>query len=391
MKKICLISSNLLPVPNVKGGAIETIITNILQEQEKQEKIELTVVSIFDEEAYKESQKYSKTRFIYIKKNFLYYIIGTIYNISNKLFKTNFNTYNTIVFNKIKKAKFDYIFAEGGHYESYNKFLKYFKKEQLVLHLHHFATSNSIIDSTFSKVVGVSKYVTDEFLKTSSIEKGYVLKNSIDLKKFDKKISEIEYLELRNKYHISNDDFVIIYCGRLIKEKGVLELVKAVKKIKNNQIKLLIVGSINFANGGVSEYTEILEKEISSCHDKVILTGFIDNNELYKYYNIADVMVIPSIWDEAAGLVCVEGMISKKAIITTGTGGIKEYVGDNAVFVKNDNKLVNDIKEKILYLYNNPKILEKQVNKGYKEAFKYNNQIYYRNLVKLIEKMEESK
>lgn len=391
MKKICLISSNLLPVPNVKGGAIETIITNILQEQEKQEKIELTVVSIFDEEAYKESQKYSKTRFIYIKKNFLYYIIGTIYNISNKLFKTNFNTYNTIVLNKIKKAKFDYIFAEGGHYESYNKFLKYFKKEQLVLHLHHFATSNSIIDSTFSKVVGVSKYVTDEFLKTSSIEKGYVLKNSIDLKKFDKKISEIEYLELRNKYHISNDDFVIIYCGRLIKEKGVLELVKAVKKIKNNQIKLLIVGSINFANGGVSEYTEILEKEISSCHDKVILTGFIDNNELYKYYNIADVMVIPSIWDEAAGLVCVEGMISKKAIITTGTGGIKEYVGDNAVFVKNDNKLVNDIKEKILYLYNNPKILEKQVNKGYKEAFKYNNQIYYRNLVKLIEKMEESK
>lgn len=391
MKKICLISSNLLPVPNVKGGAIETIITNILQEQEKQEKIELTVVSIFDEEAYKESQKYSKTRFIYIKKNFLYYIIGTIYNISNKLFKTNFNTYNTIVFNKIKKAKFDYIFAEGGHYESYNKFLKYFKKEQLVLHLHHFATSNSIIDSTFSKVVGVSKYVTDEFLKTSSIEKGYVLKNSIDLKKFDKKISETEYLELRNKYHISNNDFVIIYCGRLIKEKGVLELVKAVKKIKNNQIKLLIVGSINFANGGVSEYTEILEKEISSCHDKVILTGFIDNNELYKYYNIADVMVIPSIWDEAAGLVCVEGMISKKAIITTGTGGIKEYVGDNAVFVKNDNKLVNDIKEKILYLYNNPKILEKQVNKGYKEAFKYNNQIYYRNLVKLIEKMEESK
>ena len=391
MKKVCLIPANLLPIPNVKGGAIETLITNILQEQERQEKIELTVVSIYNKEAYKESQKFSKTRFIYIKKNFLYYFIGFIYNLSNRLFKTNFNTYNTIVLNKIKKMKFDYIFAEGGHYESYNKFLKYFKKEQLVLHLHHYATSNEQIDNNFSKIIGVSQYVVDEFLKTSLIKDSYVLKNSIDLKKFDKKISEIEYLELRNKYHISNDDFVIIYCGRLIKEKGVLELVKAVKKIKNNQIKLLIVGSINFANGGVSEYTEILEKEISSCHDKVILTGFIDNNELYKYYNIADVMVIPSIWDEAAGLVCVEGMISKKAIITTGTGGIKEYVGDNAVFVKNDNKLVNDIKEKILYLYNNPKILEKQVNKGYKEAFKYNNQIYYRNLVKLIEKMEESK
>ena len=391
MKKICLVSSNLLPVPNVKGGAIETIITNILYEQETKWEIDLTVVSIYDKKAYLESKKYPKTRFIYIKKNFLYYIIGIIYHIFNKLFKTNFNTYNTIVLNKIKKTKFDYIFAEGGHYESYNKFLKYFKKEQLVLHLHHFATSNSIIDSTFSKVVGVSKYVVDEFLRTSSIKESYVLKNSIDLKKFDKKISKTEYLELRNKYNISKNDFVIIYCGRLIKEKGVLELVKAVKKIRNDKIKLLIVGSINFAEGGISEYTKILEKEISSCSSKVILTGFIDNNELYKYYNIADIMVIPSIWDEAAGLVCIEGMASKKTIITTGTGGIKEYVANNAIFVKNDNKLIDNIKEKILYLYNNPKILKEQAGNGYKESLKYDNNIYYNNLVKLIEKMEESK
>lgn len=388
MKKVCLISSNLLPVPNVKGGAIETLITNILQEQERQEKIELTVVSIYNKEAYKESQKFSKTRFIYIKKNFLYYFIGFIYNISNRLFKTNFNTYNTIVLNKIKKMQFDYIFAEGGHYESYNKFLKYFKKEQLVLHLHHYAKSNSIIDNSFSKLIGVSKYVVDGFLKTSSIKESYVLKNCIDLKKFDKEISKLEYIELRNKYCINKDDFVIIYCGRLIKEKGVLELVKAVKQIKNNKIKLLIVGSINFANGGVSEYTKILEEEIKSCSSKIVLTGYIANNELYKYYKIANIMVIPSICEEAAGLVCVEGMISKKAIITTGTGGIKEYVGNNAIFVKNDAKLIENLKEKILYLYSNPKIVEEQVNKGYKDALKYDNNVYYNNLVKLIENME---
>lgn len=388
MKKVCLIPANLLPIPNVKGGAIETLITNILQEQERQEKIELTVVSIYNKEAYKESQKFSKTRFIYIKKNFLYYFIGFIYNLSNRLFKTNFNTYNTIVLNKIKKMQFDYIFAEGGHYESYNKFLKYFKKEQLVLHLHHYATSNEQIDNNFSKIIGVSQYVVDEFLKTSLIKDSYVLKNSIDLKKFDKEISQIEYIEIRKKYHISKNDFVIIYCGRLIKEKGVLELVKAVKKIKNNRIKLLIVGSINFANGGVSEYTKILEKEISSCSNKVILTGFVNNNELYKYYNIADIMVIPSICEEAAGLVCVEGMISKKAIITTGTGGIKEYVSDNAIFVKNDDKLIDDIKEKILYLYNNPKIIENISKKAYIDAKEYDIEKYYDNFIKVIKNMK---
>ena len=45
--KICFITPNLLPVPNVLGGAIETIITNVLKEQEKNNSLDITVVSIY--------------------------------------------------------------------------------------------------------------------------------------------------------------------------------------------------------------------------------------------------------------------------------------------------------------------------------------------------------
>ena len=388
MKKICLIPSNLLPIPDVKGGAIETIITNIIKEQEKKNDIELTVVSIYDKNAYIESKKYSKTNFIYIKKDLIYCITSIIYKLCNKVFKTNFNTYNTMVLNKIKNIKFDYIFAEGGHYESYNRFLKYFKKEQLILHLHHYAISNKMIDNNFSKLVGVSQYIVDEFSKTSSIKENYVLKNAIDLERFDKTISEKEFIELRKKYNFKKTDFVIIFCGRLIKEKGILELINAVKSIDNFNIKLLIVGSINFANGGISEYTQKINEEISKCLDRIVLTGYINNSELYKYYNISNVMVIPSTCEEAAGLVCVEGMVSRKPIITTGTGGIKEYVGENAIFVKNDINLSSNLKEQILYLYKNPKAMETLINNAYNVSKEYGISSYYDNFIKLIKRMK---
>ena len=175
MKKVCFITPNLLPVPNVKGGAIESIMTNIINEQEKNNKLDITVVSIFDQKALVESKKYSKTRFIYIKKNLIYIFHSIYYRIVNKLLNKNYNTYNHLVLKKIKNMKFDYVVAEGGHYESYNEFLKYFKKKQLVLHLHHQGKSNKIIDNTFSKVIGVSNFVIEDFKKSSNIRDFYLL------------------------------------------------------------------------------------------------------------------------------------------------------------------------------------------------------------------------
>ena len=87
MKRICLITPNLLPVPNVLGGAIETIVTNIVKEQEKEEKIALTVVSIYNKKAELESKKYLHTNFIYVKKDLKYLFYGFIFKTVNFIFK----------------------------------------------------------------------------------------------------------------------------------------------------------------------------------------------------------------------------------------------------------------------------------------------------------------
>ena len=385
IKKICLITPNLLPVPNVLGGAIETLVTNILKEQTIENKIDITIVSIYNKLAYQESKKYKNTKFIFIKKNLKYLIYSTIYHIINKIFKKNLNTYNHIVLNKIKNEKFDYIIAEGGHYESYQEYLKYFKKDQLVLHLHHTATSNEVIDSTFSKVIGVSDYVLKKFKDTSSIKKYYLLKNCIDIEKYDKKISTKELNEIRKIYNINKDDFVLMYCGRLIKEKGVLELIKSVNNLKEKNIKLLVIGSINFASGGEDEYTKEIKK-IAKNNKNIIFTGYIDGSELYKYYKLSNAVVIPSVWEEAAGLVCIEAMICKKPIITTGRGGIKEYVNKDAILVNyHEHYLVKELTDAILKLYNNKEKLQDIGQKSYEEALQYSTKNYYKNLVNIIE------
>lgn len=384
MKKVCFITPNLLPVPNVRGGAIETIMTNIIKEQEKSEKIDITIVSIYDKNAFLESTNYTKTKFIYIKKNLLYLLYGLVYKISNKVFKTSYNTYNHVVLKKIKKLKFDYVIAEGGNYESYNEFLRYFKKEQLVLHLHHQGCSNEIIDNTFSKVIGVSDFAIKDFKKNSHIKNFYLLKNSISIENFDRVIPDKEKIRLKKQLGLERDDFIAIYCGRLIKEKGILELVKAVKMIDNPNIKLVIVGSINFANNGKDDYTDKLNEELVDTN-RIILTGYIDNSELYRYYNIADIMVIPSIWEEVAGLVCIEGMISGKPIITTDAGGIREYVSGNTTIVKRNDKFIDNLAKAILDLYKNKDKLGEIGKANYNFALKFNNQDYYSNLLKLFE------
>ena len=385
IKKICLITPNLLPVPNVLGGAIETLVTNILKEQTVENEIDITIVSIYNKLAYQESKKYKNTKFIYIKKDFKYIVYGLFYRIVNKLFKKNLNTYNHLVLNKIKKEQFDYIIAEGGHYESYQEYLKYFSKEQLVLHLHHAATSNKIIDNTFHKVIGVSNYVLEKFRNSSSIKKYYLLKNCIDINSFDKRLSNKESHELREKYNLNKDDFVLMYCGRLIKEKGVLELIKSVNKKKKKNIKLLVIGSINFACGGEDEYTKEIKK-IAEKNKNIIFTGYIDGKDLYKYYKLSNAIIIPSIWEEAAGLVCIEAMICKKQIITTGRGGIKEYVSEDAILVNyHKNYLVKELTDAILKLYHNQDKLHSIGQKSYKEALQYSTKNYYKNLVNIIE------
>ena len=64
---LAIITSGFLPVPAAKGGAVENLIENFLNENEKYRKMNLTVFSVYEENAIKEATKYKFTSFEFIK------------------------------------------------------------------------------------------------------------------------------------------------------------------------------------------------------------------------------------------------------------------------------------------------------------------------------------
>ena len=145
----------------------------------------------------------------------------------------------------------------------------------------------------------------------------------------------------------------------------------------------MIVGSSNFKDSVKSGYTIELEKE---CEDdsRIKFTGYINNDELYKYYNLAQVLVVPTLIPEAAALVTLEAMLCHAHIITTGTGGVKEYVGNYGDYVKIDANLIANLTKTINNCYLKKEELLVKDKEKIKYVKNYSTNNYYRNLLNLI-------
>ncbi|MCI8485608.1 MAG: hypothetical protein HFJ20_00455 [Clostridia bacterium] len=119
MKKICIVSPEGFPVPATKGGAIETLINNIIDENEKKKKIEIICVARYEKEARKQSKKYRNTKILYFKlpkeKSLLDKTLNLLYRILKKVTKRNWKNiiHSMRIYNKIKKFDIDYIVVEG--------------------------------------------------------------------------------------------------------------------------------------------------------------------------------------------------------------------------------------------------------------------------------------
>ncbi len=94
---------------------------------------------------------------------------------------------------------------------------------------------------------------------------------------------------LRTEFGIGNDDFTVVYIGRLFeRQKNVSVLIRAFKEIEGEDIKLLIVGD----GPSMDMY-----KEIAADDTRIIFAGVMKDKELNSVYNIASLFVLPSRWE----------------------------------------------------------------------------------------------
>lgn len=389
MYNIGIIMGGVMPVPAVCGGAIETLITSVVKRYSKEDGLKLTVFSVYHKEAVKAAEKYPEVRFVWTHTNTFWNlakhaVFMAVRALSGRTIRTLQRHYNEIA-PVITNEKFDLLIVEGGDEQAVIDIAKGYKREQLVFHAHiHFIPSEKTADG-FGHMIGVSDFVTREYQKACKTPvKAYTLKNAIDLDKFSKHISTEGKKQLRKKIGLQEEDFVILYVGRLIQVKGILELIKSVLSINDNNIKLLVVGSANFGKRAFSPYAKKVKKLCKKNRNRIIATGYVDNSEIYKYAMAADIQCVPSLWEEAAGLVTIEAMAYGIPTIVTNSGGMTEYVTEeNALIIERDG-IAENLKNAICYLKDNPE-LRNQMSKNAKiQSKKYGEETYYKNFVKTV-------
>lgn len=399
MKVVFLVPTEL-PVPAVLGGAIENLVTALLWQNEEKKKAKFVVFSKYYPKAVRLARKIHFTKFVFWGRNakwqkfmnqvvleFLRRVYCHVYHVNEVTGLLTLNYTQLSMFMLIRREKPDCIIVEGGDYESYFWLAKYFGAEKMCLHLHHEFCSWPRVDETFGKIIVVSEFAKQRFLSTSEKAANMVkvLYNCANESTFTKRITKQERIGLRRKLGFSENDFVVLFCGRIIPEKGIKELLNAVKQIKDKKVKLLIVGSVNFKLNGNSEYYQDIVRQIEDNQECIKFTGFVDNELLYQYYQIADVQAVPSIWQEVAGIVTIEGMYSGLPLIITHSGGMTEYVDEScACIIEQGVGLEEKLAEKILYLYEHEDVRKRMGKAALENATKFSKEKFYNNFMECI-------
>ena len=386
MRKIAIIlPGDKLPLPSVKGGAVESLVQCLLDYNEKYHTYNFVVFSVYNEEAALKSRSYKHTDFKYINTDSLNYKLKQVFRwIYNRFFPYIGNQFINSVMNGMD-TDYDYVLIENAPWFVIP--LKRKMNMSMVQHLHNnylgitSSFNQQIIDNS-DFVLAVSKFIKNEILShlNCTPELISVLYNGISLERFGK--SECLW-SLREQLGISHDDFVFVFSGRLVPEKGIKELLLAIKQIQHLNFKLLIIGSSFFSSDRKTSFIEELQN-LSSELPNVIFTGYIPYQKIQDYYHLANVAIVPSIGDEACPLSCIEFMASSLPLIVTDSGGMVELVDEDcAIIIKRNENIITQLKDAMINLLNNKRKCQLMGEAARKRSTLFSDLVYSKKFMDL--------
>ncbi|WP_010630806.1 glycosyltransferase family 4 protein [Sporolactobacillus vineae] len=403
--EVAMVTSGYQPVPAAMGGGVETLIDHLILKNEEYGAINLTVFSTYHERAINMADTIQRTNFIFIKPPALVRICDRVlYFMANRIFK------------KERKMSYRYIIQRLHYIAKVSKYLQKNNYDKVILENHatlfmtlkkhrnaqkyagkyYYHLHNKVADDYgfrqimlgCRKVLGVSRYINQTlsgFLGSIPADKFDILRNCVDTLKFGNAKSKKDAVALRRNYDIGPDDRVILFTGRLNKEKGIKELLLAFKKVRYPGIKLVIAGGYFYASGMISDYEKELQKIAAPMKDNIVFTGFIDYRDMPALYQMAEVAVIPSLWDDPAPLTVIESMASGLPLISTVSGGIPEYAGtDAAILLNRDDQFVDRLADALNRVLLNDVLRRQMAEAGRKTAERMNTDRYYLDFIAKI-------
>ncbi len=345
--KIAMICTEKLPIPPVRGGAIQQYIDAVLPYI--QEKHDVTVFCVEDPVLPRKEDD----RHVHIvrvsgqtKQNYIHHVIDRMQD-----------DYDLIhVFNRPKWV---------------NEIVEVFPNAEVSLSIHN----EMFLPSKISRADGekciqkvkfistVSRFVADGIKKLypEASSKIYTVYSGVDIHRYQPVWSdEADAIknQLKAKYGLVNKK-VVLYVGRLSPKKGAHILLKAIGKVlfTHPNTALVIVGSKWYGENQEDSYVRQVKQMSKELGTDIILTGFLPPKDVVSHYYLGDVFVCASQWREPLARVHYEAMAAGLPIITTDKGGNAEVVrgAGNGIVISEYNQ-PQAFADAITYLLDQPSI-----------------------------------
>lgn len=391
--KIAILTSGILPVPAVKGGAVENHIDFYLKYNNEHRIHDMTVFSIWNDaikghpalQSTVNHYEYIEVKSLWarIRKNIEHHIYGESY------YHYVIEYYFREAWKRLKKQHYDVILLDNRPGYAVNMDIP--QGTRLYIYLHNDLLNNTLphhqeIYDKASRILTVSNYISSCVRTINPHDRKCVsVLNGIDLHAFS---PDITPSLTRSQMGLSDDDFVMVFSGRITREKGVAELIDAIIKLPAYQnIKLLVIGSSFYGDSAnEDDFIKSLKQQAAVIKDRIIFTGFIPYAQMPQYLKIADIAVIPSLWDDPCPNTVLEAQAMGLPIITTHRGGIPEEVTEeNAILLKTDEHFVDCLAEAIRDLYEHPEKRRLMSRAAMLHSKYYNHQRYAEDFFKALE------
>lgn len=180
-------------------------------------------------------------------------------------------------------------------------------------------------DKTITELIVPTKKTYDLFKSKYKVEREVnIIPTGMDTQKFHKESINLKLLEQKKReYGLKPDDFVVLFVGRLGKEKNIDFLINCHTELKSKypNLKLLIVG-----DGPYSEnFKELVKK--NKMQDNIIFCGKAPFDEIPTYYNMATVFATAS-KTETQGLTVIEALAASVPVLAMKDESFKDAVID---------------------------------------------------------------
>lgn len=345
MKSIAIVVPELLPVPPLRGGAVEHWVDEASRRLVASGR-RLAIVSRPAGQSGTEGIEY----------------IGIPWTRSEKFFhriKERVTWKNPLRYLAKIQNVFSYgrrvAIAVGGfdliYLHNEPNILLFFNKrpgQRIVLHMHNDHLSMRLFRPLYrlalarvDRVICVSDYIRCQAILhfPEYADRFCVVFNATDPEVF-KPYGEEAFCRLNGVVTFEPGKKYLLYVGRLTPIKGVHVLIEAFREIQRRMpdARLIIAGSSFFGGAARTGYERDLVELAAPVSDVIVFTGYLSHDKLRYLYSAVDMIVVPSVWQDPCPLVVLEAMASGTCLLGSAVGGIPEIVenGQTGMLVQPD-------------------------------------------------------